>query len=264
MTTNNSQNKNNPKKRGISDLSDLSISNPKPAKRRRKVNEYFQEEKSNNTDSKKSKMDGLREQFKQTIMNQRLQVASDPSEYKFNENRIRNKEDGTHGVPSKSMKISGVIYWMSRDQRVQDNWSMIYAQKMALQHKVPLIVVFCLQTNFLDATIRHFDFMMKGLQQIEQELFDLNIPFKLLFGSPKEAIPSFATKNNCNLVIADFSPLRIAKQWVSQLGAELEKINIHLAQVCLFVFFMFCIFLCFSCLDINKTKFFPIFSIFLI
>lgn len=56
----------------------------------------------------------------------------------------------------------GVVYWMSRDQRVQDNWAFLFAQKLALKNQVPLHVCFCLVSKFLDATIRHFDFMLKG------------------------------------------------------------------------------------------------------
>ena len=43
----------------------------------------------------------------------------------------------------------GVVYWMSRDQRVQDNWALLHARDLALQHGVPLSVVFCLVPHFL-------------------------------------------------------------------------------------------------------------------
>lgn len=51
---------------------------------------------------------------------------------------------------------------MARDQRVEDNWALLFAQKLAIQNKVPLHVIFCLTENFMDATIRHFIFMLKG------------------------------------------------------------------------------------------------------
>ena len=37
-----------------------------------------------------------------------------------------------------------VVYWMSRDQRAQDNWALLFAQELALHKKEPLIVVFTL------------------------------------------------------------------------------------------------------------------------
>lgn len=46
---------------------------------------------------------------------------------------------------------------------ISDNWAMLYAQRLALKMKLPLHVCFCLVPKFLDATIRHFGFMLKGL-----------------------------------------------------------------------------------------------------
>jgi deoxyribodipyrimidine photolyase len=69
---------------------------------------------------------------------------------------------------------------------VEDNWAMIYAQQLATSqttsaNKVfPLAVVFNLVPSFLNATRRQYAFMLKGLQIVEQQLKDLNIPFFLL------------------------------------------------------------------------------------
>ena len=45
-----------------------------------------------------------------------------------------------------------ITYWMSRDQRVEDNWALLHAQQLALSRKAPLFVVFCLVPAFLNAT----------------------------------------------------------------------------------------------------------------
>ena len=55
----------------------------------------------------------------------------------------------------------GVVYWMSRDQRVQDNWALYHAQALAKKHGVGLSVVFCLVPGFLGATLRMYGFMLK-------------------------------------------------------------------------------------------------------
>ena len=39
-------------------------------------------------------------------------------------------------------KKGPVVYWMSRDQRTQDNWALLFAQKEGLKQKEPLAVVF--------------------------------------------------------------------------------------------------------------------------
>lgn len=39
--------------------------------------------------------------------------------------------------------ISGpIVYWMSRDQCIHNNWALLYAQKKAFQYKVLMFVVF--------------------------------------------------------------------------------------------------------------------------
>jgi deoxyribodipyrimidine photo-lyase len=111
-----------------------------------------------------------------------------------------------------------VLYWMSRDQRANDNWALIYAQKVALQKKVPLLVVFCLVSEFLGAAMRQYGFMIKGLQELEKCLRKKNIAFKLLLGSPQKELIRVISKYNIGIVVTDFDPLRIKKQWKEDVG----------------------------------------------
>lgn len=75
-------------------------------------------------------------------------------------------------------RLSGpVVYWMSRDQRVHDNWALLYAQEAAVREKSPLAVVFCLVPEFLGATVRQYGFMLRGLEKVEKELKRFKIPF---------------------------------------------------------------------------------------
>lgn len=62
-----------------------------------------------------------------------------------------------------------VVYWMSRDQRASDNWALLWAQELALKAKQPMLVVFCLAPSFLGATLRQYDFMLKGLEKVEKK-----------------------------------------------------------------------------------------------
>ena len=62
-----------------------------------------------------------------------------------------------------------VIYWMSRDQRVQDNWAMLYAQQCAKEADAPLAVCFSLVEEYLGAGLRQFGFMLRGLKEVEAE-----------------------------------------------------------------------------------------------
>jgi deoxyribodipyrimidine photo-lyase len=126
-------------------------------------------------------------------------------------------------------KQSGpVLYWMSREQRVQDNWALIFACELAKQSKEPVAVAFVLQTNFLEATRRHYDFMIKGLKEMEKSLRNLNIPFYLLTGKPQQAIPFFIEKKHISALVCDFDPLKIKQEWRNQVQV---KINIPFYEV---------------------------------
>lgn len=114
-----------------------------------------------------------------------------------------------------------VIYWMSRDQRVRCNWALLFARKKAGLMGQPLLVVFTLAPSFLGATLRHYDFMLKGLQEVETALRDLNIPFFLLQGEPETEFLCFAGKVKAGAVVTDFSPLRIAGKWKSAIARRL-------------------------------------------
>ena len=63
-----------------------------------------------------------------------------------------------------------VVYWMSRDQRAEDNWALLHAQHLAEQKGYGLAVVFCLVPKFLGATLRQYGFMLKGLREVEAKL----------------------------------------------------------------------------------------------
>ncbi|MGD8915264.1 MAG: deoxyribodipyrimidine photo-lyase [Syntrophobacterales bacterium] len=133
----------------------------------------------------------------------------------MNLKRVRTLKDGTR-------KKGQVVYWMSRDQRVEDNWALLYAQELAVQMKAPLAVVFCLVPQFLNATLRQFDFMLKGLKQVEKGLTDLKIPFFLIRGWPKKEIPNFASENKVALFVSDFDPLNIKKKWKEEVANSLK------------------------------------------
>lgn len=121
-----------------------------------------------------------------------------------------------------------VIYWMSRDQRGSDNWALLYAQELALKEKLPLVVLFSLVPDFLQATIRQYGFMLKGLKETEQILHKHNIPFHMLTGTPDKTIPNFIKSVNGSYLVSDFDPLRIKRIWKRDVA---KKISIPFYEV---------------------------------
>jgi len=125
-------------------------------------------------------------------------------------------------------KKGPVIYWMSRDQRVNDNWALLYAQELAQKRDSPMAVAFCLSPEFLGAITRQYHFMLRGLKELERNLNELNIPFFLLLGDPGQEIPHFLNNHSGSVLVSDFSPLRINRDWKK---AVAEKIAITFYEV---------------------------------
>ena len=115
-----------------------------------------------------------------------------------------------------------VVYWMTREQRVADNWALLLGQNFAMKHKRPLVVIFCLVPDYPAANIRHYGFMLKGLQEVEHNLQKLEIPFILLPGNPPETLARYLKKIKGAFLVTDFDPLRIKRFWQNEVAASME------------------------------------------
>ena len=150
----------------------------------------------------------------------------------INEKRVRLLQKGneTNGP---------VVYWMSRDQRVHDNWALLFSQQIALEKKKPLIVLFNIVPDFLEATIRQYGFMLKGLREIDSELAKYNIPFFLLAGKPDVQIPEFLKQNKGSVLVSDFDSLKIKRIWKRDVARKIAipfyEVDAHNIAPCLFV-----------------------------
>jgi deoxyribodipyrimidine photo-lyase len=120
------------------------------------------------------------------------------------------------------IKSGPVVYWLSRDQRVKDNWALLAAQESALSKKAPLIVVFTLANSFLGATYRQYSFMLEGLEELEANLASKKIPFIILLGDPVESILKFIKKEKVGALITDFSPLKVSRLWKDGVSSKLD------------------------------------------
>ncbi|KAG7525047.1 deoxyribodipyrimidine photo-lyase-like [Solea senegalensis] len=155
------------------------------------------------------------------------QQRSENQEMKFNKKRCRFISD-TEKIKQGS---EGVLYWMLRDQRVQDNWALTYAQRLAVKENLPLHICYCLDVPKSElSTLRHYNFMLKGLEEIAKECKTLDVQFHLLHGSAEEVVPGFVSDRSLGAVVTDFSPLREPLQWLEDMKKTLPK-DIPLIQV---------------------------------
>ncbi len=124
-----------------------------------------------------------------------------------------------------------VIYWMSRDQRIYDNWALIFAARKAAELKTSLIILFCLVPGFLGAGLRQYDFMIKGLAQNLKICLSYGIPFEIIKDSPEKAIPGFLRTSAATTLVTDFDPLKIKRGWkkrvLQTIDANIYEVDAH-------------------------------------
>jgi len=121
-----------------------------------------------------------------------------------------------------------VIYWMSRDMRVRDNWALIKALHLAESRQCAVCIVFCLIPDYPSASHEHFRFMTEGLCDVDHELEDLKIPFFMLQGDPVSELNKFIKQIGAGAVVTDFSPLKHSRKMKSELALS---INIPVIEV---------------------------------
>lgn len=125
-------------------------------------------------------------------------------------------------IKSGIIKKGPVIYWMSRDQRIHDNWALLSAMHNARENKLPVIIIFTLAENFLGAGSRQFRFMLKGLAEVYNTAAGYNIPFFLLKGEPGNTVPAFIKELSVSVLFTDFDPLKIKRKWLQDAAAGTE------------------------------------------
>lgn len=117
---------------------------------------------------------------------------------------------------------------MQRDQRAHDNWALLYAQRRARELDAPLYVCFNLVPTYGYATLRQYDFMLKGLEEVAGTLATKNIGFTVTLGEPAETIPSFVREHDIGQVVTDFNPLRLPESWKVAVG---NALSVRLTEV---------------------------------
>jgi len=118
---------------------------------------------------------------------------------------------------------------MQRDRRSIDNWALIYAQMIALEKKVPLLVLYSLNGDFPSSNLRQYGFMLKGLSETIENLHQKNIPCFIARGNAAESVVQFLTSEKAGFLVTDFSPLKVYKNRTSKVSKSLS-IPVHIVD----------------------------------
>ena len=147
----------------------------------------------------------------------------------MNQQRVRRIQKGETGP-------GPVVYWMSRDQRAEENWALLHAQQQALARQAPLTVVFTLAPEFLSAQPRHYRFLLAGLQETARQLAAKNIPLVVLSGDPPTTLAEYLGRLPCSLLVTDFDPLKPKQAWkralLSAVTVPVDEVDAHNVVPC--------------------------------
>ena len=163
------------------------------------------------------------------LMDRRISKAGENVEkFEFNMKRVK-QLTGNEGYLHREAK--GVAYYMHRDQRLQDNWAALFAQKLALADSLPMYVIAGINVTHPkdpEATRRSIEFSLGGLQEVAEECNQLGIEFHLLQHHDQpmhKRILKFIQDSKVGCVVADFSPLKPHRGQIEALKNDMEKLN---------------------------------------
>tara|TARA_B100001245_G_scaffold236510_1_gene227929 strand:+ start:3763 stop:5043 length:1281 start_codon:yes stop_codon:yes gene_type:complete len=119
-----------------------------------------------------------------------------------------------------------VLYWMQQSQRAEWNQALEYAVQQSAEMDLGVLVVFGLMEDYPEVSLRHYAFMMEGLQEVASQLSERKIKFVLEKGSPEKVAVKYT--KDAALVVCDRGYLRHQKQWRKHVA---EKSPVKVVQL---------------------------------
>ena len=113
-----------------------------------------------------------------------------------------------------------VLYWMQEAQRAEYNHALEYAVQRANELGQRLLVVFGLTDDYPEANLRHYAFLLEGLQDVKEALRERNIKFVVRRDSPDKV--ALDAGKNASLIVCDMSYLRLQKKWREKVAEEAD------------------------------------------
>ena len=111
-----------------------------------------------------------------------------------------------------------VLYWMQQSQRAEANHALEYAIQRANLLEQPVLTVFGLTDTYPEANLRHYTFMLEGLQTTRAALAQRGIQLRIQLGSPPEAALNLG--RHASLIVCDRGYLRHQRRWRRQVARE--------------------------------------------
>ena len=116
-----------------------------------------------------------------------------------------------------------VLYWMQQSQRAEYNHALEYAVQQANDIDQGVVVAFGLMDDYPDANLRHYTFMLEGLQETRAALGKRGIKMIVQKGNPADVALSLG--KNASLIVCDRGYLRHQIQWRKNDRCTCDRLN---------------------------------------
>jgi len=114
-----------------------------------------------------------------------------------------------------------VLYWMQASVRASYNHALEFAIEQANTLKKPLVVFFGITEAYPGANLRHYVFMLEGLEQASRALAKRGIQLVVRRESPENGVVRMA-RRAC-LVVVDRGYTRIQRRWRQTASEALDR-----------------------------------------
>ena len=104
-----------------------------------------------------------------------------------------------------------VLYWMQQSQRAEYNHALEYAIELANAFEQSVLVVFALMDDYPEANLRHYTFMLEGLQETQASLAKKGIKMVIQRGFPPDVAAALGRK--ASVIVCDRGYLKHQKDW---------------------------------------------------
>jgi deoxyribodipyrimidine photo-lyase len=111
-----------------------------------------------------------------------------------------------------------VLYWMQASVRAHHNHALEYAVQRANGLGQRLLVAFGLTDDYPEANLRHFAFLLDGLQDVREDFKERGLKFVVRRGAPVEVALDLASE--ASLVVCDRGYLRHQREWRERVADE--------------------------------------------
>ncbi len=120
-----------------------------------------------------------------------------------------------------------VLYWMQRAQRGQDNHALNAAIALGNALHVPVLVLFVV-SDYPAANLRHYTFMLEGIEVAAKYLRERGTPLLLRRGTPPAEVMKLVQELRIAAVVSDEAELRTPRSWRADLQ---ERMSVPFACV---------------------------------